>query len=121
MAKYKFDYWNKEKNRQKIFDFITNGHNKSELIEFMEIDRSTFYLWIKEHEDFKELIEKAEDIRRDIICDKLEEKLEEKSLLFNGDFKAITYILEHLRPERWGKKEERFNKDDIPHFIDDIT
>lgn len=121
MAKYKFDYWNKEKNRQKIFDFITNGHNKSELIEFMEIDRSTFYLWIKEHEDFKELIEKAEDIRRDIICDKLEEKLEEKSLLFNGDFKAITYILEHLRPERWGRpKQEKFDLEDIPIIIDNI-
>lgn len=123
MAKkgYKFDYWQKENNKQKIFDYITNGHNKSELIEFMNIDRSTFYLWIKEHEDFKELIEKAEDIRRDIICDKLEEKLEEKSLLFNGDFKSIVYMLEHLRPEKWGKKEERFNKDDIPRFIDDIT
>lgn len=110
---YKFEYWNKANNRKKIFDYITNGHNKSELIEYMQIDRSTFYLWLKEHEDFKELIEKAEEIRRNIICDKIEEKLEEKSLLFSGDFKCMTYILEHWRPERWGKKENTINKDDI--------
>ena len=101
-------------NKQKIFDFITNGHNKSELIEYMQIDRSTFYKWIRENEDFKKLIEKAEGIRRDILCDKIEEKLEEKCLLNGGDFKAMTYILEHLRPEKWGAKQEQYNKEDIP-------
>lgn len=115
----KYEYWQKEKNRQKIFDYITNGHNKSELIEFMGIDRSTFYKWIKEHEDFKKLIDEAEEIRKDIICDKLEEKLEEKCLLFTGDFKSIAYYLEHMRPNKWGRKQEQtFN--DIPKFIDDI-
>lgn len=119
MAKYSF--WQKPKNRQIIFDFLTNGHNKSELIEFMEIDRSTFYQWLKEYEDFKQLITEAEEIRDDIICDKLEEKLEEKCLLFNGDLKAIQYYLEHKRPHKWGRpKQEQYNKEDIPVFIDNI-
>jgi hypothetical protein len=118
MAKYSF--WQKPKNRQIIFDFLTNGHNKSELIEFMEIDRSTFYQWLKEYEDFKQLITEAEEIRDDIICDKIEEKLEEKCFLFSGDFRAMTYFLEHKRPNKWGAVQEQTKKDDIPKFIDDI-
>lgn len=109
----KFEYWQKEKNKQKISDFITNGHNTSELIEFMEIDRSTFYKWIKENEDFRKLIEKAKETRTDIICDKLEEQLEEKCFLFGGDLKAITYMLERLRPEKWAKKEQINKINDI--------
>lgn len=117
MAKYSF--WQKPKNRQIIFDYLTNGHNKSELIEFMEIDRSTFYQWLKEYEDFKQLITEAEEIRDDIICDKLEEKLEEKCLLFNGDLKAIQYYLEHKRPQKWGRPKQE-QKEDIPVIRDDI-
>ena len=118
MAKY--DKWRQEKKRKEIFDFLTNGHNKSELIEYMQIDRSTFYQWLKNYEDFKELIEEAEDIRDEIICDKIEEKLEEKCLLFSGDFKAMTYFLEHKRPHKWGAKQEQYNKEDIPVIIDNI-
>lgn len=118
MAKYSF--WQKPKNRQIIFDYLTNGHNKSELIEFMQIDRSTFYQWIKNYKEFKELIDEAESIRDDIICDKIEEKLEEKCFLFSGDLKAMTYILEHKRPHKWGAVQEQNKKDDIPKFIDDI-
>lgn len=119
MAKY--DKWRQEKRRKEIFDFLTNGHNKSELIEFMQIDRSTFYQWQKNYKDFKELIDEAESIRDDIICDKIEEKLEEKCLLFNGDFKAMTYFLEHKRPHKWGRpKQEQYNKEDIPVIIDNI-
>ena len=119
MAKY--EKWKNEKKRKEIFDFLTNGHNKSELIEYMQIDRSTFYQWLKNYEDFKELIKEAEDIRDGIICDKIEEKLEEKCFLFSGDFKAMTYFLEHKRPNKWGRiKQEQNQKDDIPKFIDDI-
>lgn len=118
MAKY--DKWRQEKKRKEIFDFLTNGHNKSELIEYMQIDRSTFYQWLKAYEDFKELIEEAEDIRDEIICDKIEEKLEEKCFLFSGDFKAMTYILEHKRPQKWGNMQEQNNKNEIPKFIDDV-
>lgn len=122
MAKgYKFEYWQKEENRKKIKDWFINGHNKSDVIRYMEIDKSTFYQWQKDHKEFKELIEEAEKIRKEIICDEMEEKLEEKALDFGGDFKCITYYLEHLRPERWGKKREpAFNENDIPKFIDDI-
>ena len=106
MAKY--DKWKQDKKRKEIFDYLTNGHNRSELIKYMGIDRSTFYQWIKEHNEFKELIEEAYKTRDEIICDKLEEKLEEKCLLFDGDLKAIMYLLERLRPEKWGKKEPAF-------------
>ena len=118
MAKY--SKWKNEKKRKEIFDFLTNGHNKSELIEFMEIDRSTFYQWLKNYEEFKELIEEAEDIRNELICDKLEEKLEERCLLFAGDLKSIQYYLEHKRPQKWGNMQEQNNKNEIPKFIDDV-
>ena len=61
MAKY--EYWQKEENRQKIKDWITNGHNKSDIIQYMEINKSTFYQWQKDHKEFKELIEELEEIR----------------------------------------------------------
>lgn len=118
MAKY--DKWRQEKKRQEIFDYLTNGHNKSELIEYMGINRCTFYQWLRQYKEFQELIEEAESIRDDIICDKIEEKLEEKCFLFSGDLKAMTYFLEHKRPHKWGAKKEQYNKEDIPVFIDDI-
>lgn len=54
MIKYKF--W--QKNKKKILNYIKEGHNKSELIQFMGISRSTFYKWIKDNKEFKELINK---------------------------------------------------------------
>jgi hypothetical protein len=82
----------------------------------MEIDRSTFYQWLKNYKEFEKLIKEAEEIRDDIICDKLEEKLEEKCLLLGGDLRAIQYYLENKRPHKWGraKQQEQYNKEDIP-------
>ncbi len=111
MAKY--EYWQKEENRQKIKDWIINGRSRNNICSYMEINKSTFYNWINEHEDFKQLIEESEEIRKDVICDLMEEKLEEKALDCGGDFKSITYYLERMRPEKWSKKPI-LNKNDIP-------
>lgn len=111
MAKY--EYWQKEENRQKIKDWIINGRSRNDICSYMEINKSTFYNWINEHEDFKQLIEESEEIRKDVICDLMEEKLEEKALDFGGDFKSIVYYLERMRPEKWSKKPN-LNKNDIP-------
>ena len=70
MAKY--EYWQKEENRQKIKDWIINGRSRNNICSYMEINKSTFYNWINEHEDFKQLIEESEEIRKDVICDVME-------------------------------------------------
>lgn len=104
-TKYKYEYWQKDENRQKIKDWFIKGYTKTQIINYMEIDKSTFYQWQKDHKEFKELIEESEEIRKDVICDLMEEKLEDMALSLGGDFKSITYYLEHLRPKKWGKKK----------------
>lgn len=104
MAKY--EYWQKKENKEQIRNWIINGRSRSDICSYMEINKSTFYFWINEHEDFKQLIEESEEIRKDVMCDLMEEKLEEKALDCRGDFKSIVYYLERMRPEKWSKKKE---------------
>lgn len=119
MAKY--EYWQKKENKEQIRNWIINGRSRSDICSYMQINKSTFYNWINEHEDFKKLIKESEEIRKEVICDEMEEKLEKKALDFAGDFKSITYYLERMRPEKWSKKKEPvFNKKEIPVFIDNI-
>lgn len=117
MAKY--ETWQKEEKREEIKEqIIKRGRTKSELAEYMGIDRSTFYLWINTHEDFKQLIEESEKERIDYICDKIERKLEEEaSQEYGVNFKVMTYYLEKMRPEKWGNKKE----EKLKAVIDDMT
>lgn len=115
----KWEYWQKESKKEEIRDYIVKyGKTKSELAELMGIDRSTFYLWINTHEDFKQLIEESEKERIDYICDKIERKLEkEASEEYGFNFKAMTYYLEKMRPEKWGNKKE----EKLKSIIDELT
>ena len=117
MAKY--ETWQKEEKREEIKEqIIKRGRTKSELAEYMGINRSTFYLWLNEYEDFKQLIEEAEKERIDYICDKIERKLEkEASEEYGFNFKAMTYYLEKMRPEKWGNRKE----EKLKAVIDDMT
>ena len=117
MAKY--ETWQKEEKREEIKEqIIKRGRTKSELAEYMGINRSTFYLWLNEYEDFKQLIEEAEKERIDYICDKIERKLEkEDSEAYGFNFKAMTYYLEKMRSEKWGNRKE----EKLKAVIDDMT
>lgn len=117
MAKY--ESWQKESKKEEIRkQIIKYGYTKSELAEFMGINRSTFYLWLSEHEDFRQLIEEAEKERIDYICDKIERKLEkEASEEYGFNFKAMTYYLEKMRPNKWGSPK----KDKIEAIIDESS
>lgn len=96
------------KIRKKAFieTFKKTFGNVSQTCKVLELDRSTYYKWLKEDEDFKNEIESVEP--KELFLDFTESKLVEK--INTGDTTAIIFTLKTK-----GKSRGYIERKEIEH------
>jgi hypothetical protein len=96
------------KIRKKAFieTFKKTFGNVSQTCKVLELDRSTYYKWLKEDEDFKNEIETVEP--KELFLDFTESKLVEK--INTGDTTAIIFTLKTK-----GKSRGYIERKEIEH------